>query len=88
MAILKFLLIFFLSMWLISRIAGFLIRTFLGKVVNQARQNQSFQGAQQSTRRKPSDGNVNIDHVPNSQKTGKGTQGYDGGDYIDYEEVK
>ena len=87
MALLKFLLIFFLVLWLISRVGGFLIRMFLG---NLAKQNKSqtftYSYRKDDSRKTPKDGNVNIDYIPKEGQ--KKDDDYQGGDYVDYEEVK
>ena len=44
------------------------------------------EGRRGSSGRKRTDGDINIDYVPN-EKGGKGKKGFKGGDYVDYEEV-
>jgi anionic cell wall polymer biosynthesis LytR-Cps2A-Psr (LCP) family protein len=81
----KFLLIIFFVIYLFVKIGGFIMRTlFSGFVKNQ----QNAQQNQNTQYKKPSDGNVNIEYIPGSDKnktTNK--EGFKGGDYVDYEEV-
>jgi hypothetical protein len=81
----KFLLIIFFVIYLFVKIGGFIMRTlFSGFVKNQ----QNAQQNQNNQYKKPSDGNVNIEYIPGSDKnkpTNK--EGFKGGDYVDYEEV-
>ncbi|WP_109833078.1 DUF4834 family protein [Reichenbachiella versicolor] len=91
-ALLKFILIFFCILWLISKVFGFAARVFLGKVAKQnGGRGFSYQktyqyGGNRSEAAKPKEGNVHIDYVPKESK-GKGDN-FKGGDYVDYEEVK
>jgi len=81
----KFLLIIFFVIYLFVKIGGFIMRTlFSGFVKNQ----QNAQHNQNTQYKKPTDGNVNIEYIPDSKKT-KPTnkEGFKGGDYVDYEEV-
>jgi len=82
----KILIIFFLVIYVVFRLGGFIIRMLFSGFSNQQRQtSQSGQRPQQY--RKPSDGNVNIDYMPKDKK--QRPQGdIKGGDYVDYEEVK
>lgn len=88
MALLKFILIFFLVLWLISRVGGFLIRIFLGNLVKQNKsQTFTYTYRDNGSGKKPKDGNVKIDFDPNKTDNPKDTD-YQGGEYVDYEEVK
>lgn len=79
---LKFLIITFLASYLFYKIGGLLFRALSG-TLGANRSDKSFSNGQQ--RKKPRDGNVNIDYVPNDKKKSK--KSYDGGEYIDYEEL-
>ncbi|MCV9388255.1 DUF4834 family protein [Reichenbachiella ulvae] len=85
---LKFILIFFLFFWLVFKLGGFFVRLFLGKVANEARQQQGGQYQyQQQQKQQPRDGNVNIDYVPKEKGKKNDKTNFKGGDYVDYEEV-
>ena len=71
---LKFLLILFAFIYLTFRIGGYIMRLFLG---SSGKQNQSF-------KQRPKDGNVSINYDPKEKRNQKG---YQGGEYVDYEEV-
>ncbi len=86
MALLKFLIIFFLIVYLLSKVGGLLARLFIGNLAKQNR-NQTYQYNSNPRDRQPKDGNVNIDFVPDG-KTKKTSKDFKGGDYIDYEEIK
>lgn len=45
-------------------------------------------GNQSSRQRKPKDGNVSIDYIPEDKKKKKSSKNFEGGEYIDYEEVE
>jgi len=72
---LKFLLILLLFIYLSFRIGGYLLRLLLGG-------NNPDQQRREYKKTRPRDGNVDVDYMPK-----KGKKGYDGGDYVDYEEV-
>jgi len=52
-----------------------------------ANNQQNFQKEQNPTHKKPKDGNVNIDYIPNSNKSKPDKKNFPGGDYVDYEDV-
>jgi hypothetical protein len=70
---LKFLLILALSLYILSKIGGFLFRG--GTASRQFRSHQHRQ----------SDGKI---HVDDPSRKGKKPGNFKGGDYVDYEEVK
>ncbi|MEM7109152.1 MAG: DUF4834 domain-containing protein [Bacteroidota bacterium] len=76
--LLKFLLIAGLIGFLLFRVLGLFFRVLTGSTANH-----KTQGYQHS--RKPKDGNVNVDFIPNKDKTKN--NGYKGGEYVDYEEL-
>lgn len=72
--------------WLFIRLGGFIVKVLFSGSASQER--QSFNTNQQrSQHRKPADGNVNIDYIPDQKKNKKGSGQIKGGDYVDYEEV-
>ena len=78
----KVLLIVFAFFFLLFRVGGFFMRILFGGM--QAKQQQPFQ--KNASQHKPKDGNVRVEHIPEEPKGKK--KGFEGGDYIDYEEVK
>ena len=64
-----------LLIWLFFKAVGMIFRSMLGGDTNR---DQRF-GSNRTTNRK---GDINIDHDPN-----KSNKGYDGGEYVDYEEI-
>ncbi|MFY0627680.1 MAG: DUF4834 family protein [Reichenbachiella sp.] len=86
MVLFKFILIFFLGFYLLSKIGGFLVRLFFGNLAKHQRQQQNHHGSK--SYRKPSDGNVNIEYAPEDRKSVSTEKDFKGGDYVEYEEVK
>ncbi len=83
---LKFLLILFLILFIFPRLLKWALRGFVVSQFNKAQ--QDFQQKQQtynSTSRKP-EGEIDVDFIP--PKKGKSSENFNGGEYIDYEEVK
>ena len=78
---LKFLTILFIVSYVTYKFGGYLMKA-LYTVLGQDPNRRNFRD--DNSRR--SDGNVNIDYVPQDRK--KDNRGYKGGDYVDYEEVK
>ena len=83
----KFLLFLFLFIWIIAKLGGFILRTLFGGFSSQTRQQTYQYQGQQSQRRQPSDGNVNIDYNPRERQRSKDGGNFKGGDYVNYEEV-
>jgi len=82
--ILKIIIFFIALGWVFSSLFKFFLNSKLKKFADQVKEAHS-----EETKRKtqPKDGNVNVDFVPKDSKNGSsGT--INGGDYIDYEEVK
>lgn len=70
----KFLALFVL-IWIFIKAAGQILKLFLGgSTINQHRTYTKSQGRRQ--------GNIHVDHTPDKDK-----KGYEGGEYVDYEEV-
>jgi len=79
---LKLLAIVFLFV-LFLRSIGFVLRLLFGSGLAGKTSKEFREG--QGRRKRPSKGNVDIDYVPN--KKDKKGKGFDGGDYVDYEDV-
>jgi len=81
---LKFLIITFLIGYLIFKLIGaafkFVLRGNVSSGQSRGHQTQNYSG------KKPSDGNVNIDYVPKKGKKNK--KDFNGGEYVDFEEIK
>ncbi len=84
MALLKFLIISILIMWLIKMIARLLLPALFKKIINKAQQNVNTQ-QQQQERPRPV-GKISVDYVPPKDKEARAAD--KAGDFIDYEEVK
>lgn len=94
--ILKFLLWTFVICYILYKLGGFFMRSMLflfgRKMQKQYAQQQAnaHNSHNHHYRRKPTDGNVEIDYVPEKEekKKAKHSKNYQGGEYIDYEEIK
>lgn len=80
MALLKFLLIFFIVGYVFSKGLAFLARIFLGRHVAS----QFSSHRQQQTKR--TNGSVNVDYDPKKKSNAK--TDFKGGEYVDFEEVE
>ncbi|MEP2773346.1 MAG: DUF4834 family protein [Fulvivirga sp.] len=81
-----------LKFLIITFIIGYLFFWIIGKVFKVLVRGHSYTGGQNSSydqhnKKKPTDGNVNIDYVPNG-KSKKDKKGFKGGEYVDFEEIK
>ena len=79
----KFLLILILIIYVFYKSAGFLFKLVFGNLRSDP---GSFQQRQQHYSKKAPNSNLNIDNVPQHKTNNK--SGFDGGEYVDYEEVK
>ena len=79
----KFLLILILLIYVFYKSAGFLFKIVFGNLRSDP---GSFQQRQQHYSKKAPNSNLNIDNVPQHKTNNK--SGFDGGEYVDYEEVK
>ncbi len=79
--LLKFLLIVGLIGFLAFRVLGLFFRLLTGSPANPKTQEDPYRD-----RRRPKDGNVNVDYVPGKQQ--KSAKDFKGGEYVDYEEIK
>lgn len=84
---LKFLLIVFLIGFIFFKLLGLFFKVLLGGSATEKSGHRAYQNQQyQST--KSTDGNVNIDYVPNGNESKKSSKTFTGGEYVDYEEIK
>ena len=84
---LKFLIIVVLVSYLLFKVIQFLFKVLIIGAGGQEayRRQQGYQQQQNSTRQKR--GDISIDYVPKDGKKNSSSN-YDGGEYVDYEEVK
>jgi hypothetical protein len=68
--------------WVIGPLVRMILQSYLKKVVEK----QAGQFRDQQQQKKKPDGSIHVDYVPKNPK--KPTNGDQGGEYIDYEEVK
>lgn len=81
----KFIIISILLFFVIFKLINFTFRLLFGsKMTNQQ---QRYQGFSRRKSQRPSDGNVNVDYIPKDKKAHRSSN-FNGGDYVDYEEVK
>ncbi|XOV92936.1 MAG: DUF4834 family protein [Bacteroidota bacterium] len=84
---LKFIIISILVIYLIFRLIGFGFRIMFGAAYEQQKKAQQGQRRQYTAKRRAPNSNLNID-TPPEKSNGSTTKQFQGGDYIDYEEVK
>lgn len=91
---LKFILFTILFIYIAYKVSGFVLRIFdtlLGRTGNRTTSRQGHFGPQsrQQQYRKPPNGNVNIEYIPEEEgaKKKQFTKSFKGGEYVDYEEV-
>jgi len=77
----KFLLIVFLVSYLLYKVGGFLFRMFFISLTQQQRTS-----ANQKQTKTSRNGNVDIQFANDQKK--RSNKGFEGGEYVDYEEVK
>ncbi len=81
--IFKFLLIAIAISWIFSKLLQFFLKSKLKQFVDHSNNLKR----EDDLRRKPKEGNINVDHIPQEYQE-KRSKEIRGGDYIDYEEVK
>jgi hypothetical protein len=81
--IFKFILIAIALSWIFSKLLQFFVKSKIKQFANHA---QDLRREEERSRR-PKNGNVNVDHVPDDFAARQARE-IKGGDYIDYEEVK
>lgn len=77
---LKFLILLFVVCYVTYKLGGYVLRALHGTLGNDPNQRNFKNRPKRKT-----DGNVDIDYVPQDKKENKG---FKGGEYVDYEEVK
>ncbi len=77
---LKFLIILILIIYVLAKVGGYIFKLIYTGASEATRHTTSGQ------RRKAPDSDLDIDFIP--KNGGKNSKGYDGGEYIDYEEVE
>ncbi len=80
---LKFLTIFIIVCYVVYKVGGYLMRSLF---ISTSQQNQAPPHSQKKSRKVP-DSDLNIDYVPHSEKKNR-KKDFDGGEYVDYEDVK
>lgn len=85
---LKFVLIVVLIFFVFPKLLKWALKGFVVSQINKAQQEfqQQYNPNTSSNRPKKRDGQVDVDFVP--PKSGKNSDDFNGGEYIDYEEVK
>lgn len=84
---LRILLIIFLVGYVIYKISNFFFKVMYFSAAKQQAAQQEQNQSNNTYARRPADGNVNIDYIPNEPKPRNSTKNSEG-DYVDYEEVK
>lgn len=85
MALLKFLFITILVMWLIKMLARLLLPVLFKKMVSKAQQQMNNQYSRPQQQSRPS-GKISVDYVPPKDREARAAD--KAGDFIDFEEVK
>lgn len=89
---LKFILFTILFIYVAYKVSGFVLKIFdtlLGRTgdVDSRRRNSGPEYRRQKYRQ-PTNGNVNIDYIPEDDKKARESKNFKGGEYVDYEEIK
>jgi hypothetical protein len=85
-ALLKFLLITILVMWLIKMIFRITAPYLLQKLMSKAQNHTGQQYAKQENKQSRPNGQINIDYIPPKDKEARAAD--KAGDFVDYEELK
>lgn len=92
---LKFIIITIIFIYLIIKVSGFILRIFdtlLGRTGSGADRRRNFGSEhRRQTYRRPANGNVNVDYIPEEEEKkekNRHSKGFRGGEYVDYEEIK
>jgi hypothetical protein len=81
----KVIIISLVLFFVVFKLINFAFRLLgVGKVQNQQ---QRYQHHARPNNRRPADGNVNVDYIPKDKKAHHG-RNFNGGEYVDYEDVK
>ncbi|MEM0941198.1 MAG: hypothetical protein AAF600_13315 [Bacteroidota bacterium] len=79
----KFLIVLVLIIYIFYKVAGILFRIVFSGLKSDP---WHFQTKRQQYSKKASNSNLNIDNIPRKQS--KKNKNYDGGEYVDFEELK
>ncbi len=84
---LKFLILSILVFYIFMKVGGLVLRVLFGSLGSDRNQRHFTNDRQRPPKRyRPRDGNLNVDSMPNDKSKKKGND-YQGGEYVDYEEV-
>ncbi|MBW8049179.1 MAG: hypothetical protein FVQ77_02335 [Cytophagales bacterium] len=85
---LKFLLLLFLIIFLLSiaKIFSYVLRFLIWLFAPDTKQNSFSNTRQNRSHHKKAKGTISIEHIPGQKKKNKKTD-FQGGEYIDYEEI-
>lgn len=84
--LIKIILIILFIIFIFPSLLKWAFRGFVVSQINKAQQDFQQQQRSQNTSNQKREGQIDVDFVPT--KKGKGTENFNGGEYIDYEEVK
>lgn len=84
--LIKIILIILFILFIFPSLLKWAFRGFVVSQINKAQQDFQQQQRSQHTSNQKREGQIDVDFVPT--KKGKGTENFNGGEYIDYEEVK
>lgn len=92
---LKFIIISVLFIYVVYKASDFIIRMIDsvtgGRRVNPSQRERNFGPEhRRQQQRRPQNGNVNIDYIPDDQKKKQSpsSEDFKGGEYVDYEDIK
>jgi hypothetical protein len=86
MILIRFLIISICILYIIRSLVRWFLPSILQSVINKAAQQQGHQqNYQQQQQRKPAEGSIKIDHIPQNKKNSVPDSE---GDFVDYEEIK
>lgn len=84
-SVFKFLVILLGIGWLLGQLIRFFLRTKLAKFAKEV--NQAAKDGHRAETHTKADGSVHVDHIPPKHQK-KRQKDIEGGEYVDYEEVK
>jgi hypothetical protein len=84
---LKFLIITFLVIFVLIRVGGFIYKTLFWMLGARAGNRNMYRHNGQRPQQRRTAGDINIDYIPENDTKQK-RAGFNGGEYVDYEEVK
>jgi flagellar biosynthesis/type III secretory pathway M-ring protein FliF/YscJ len=83
---LKLILILFLVYFVVFRLLGFILRPFISLIFQNQQQRSDPFSNRNANQSRTGNSDLKIDHPP-KDSSNKRREGYDGGEYVDYEEV-